>query len=112
MLLIHHIITDGWSNQILIRELFEFYQSDANDWSSDQQIDLETYRLFVEEEHKFITSEASSECRKFWKEQLEGYQGPYPMLESSIRPRTVLHDGAEIQFQLPKRCSDELKKTV
>ncbi|MEO7976390.1 amino acid adenylation domain-containing protein [Flavobacterium sp.] len=73
----HHILLDGWSNQILIREILTFYSQILNGITpAVQKEDL------FEEHIKYLKSIDSYKEKTFWKNYLSGYE------QSSLIPFT------------------------
>lgn len=68
----HHIICDGWSNNILLKELNYFYQA----YKKNEYVNLEPlpiqYKDFAAWQNRFITSEAINPHRNYWLKKLSG----------------------------------------
>jgi amino acid adenylation domain-containing protein len=108
ILVMHHIITDGWSMSIFFRELAELYEtrvegrapvlpeltirpSDFVHWQSEN-----TVKLFAEQ-------------IEYWKKKLQGVE---PVLDlPTDHPRPPVHSGrgGSEHFFLAKEISDKLK---
>jgi len=64
----HHIIIDGWSNAIVLNELFELYESLA----TGKSIQLESpcsYDGYI----KWLSNQSREEGMEYWRKYLEGY---------------------------------------
>ncbi len=82
---IHHIITDGWCNTILLKELFgyynrlnqgELYDSILNDINRDNLINA-NYGEYI----KWLGKQDKEKAIKYWEDELEGYDN-----EADITP--------------------------
>lgn len=68
----HHIITDGWSIGILIRELSSLYKAFVkNEPSPLAQLDIQ-YSDYSEWHNEFLESAAVRHQMEYWKKTLEG----------------------------------------
>lgn len=65
----HHIIYDGWSNGIILKELFEAYNNLYNG-NAIQYNHKEKYMNYI----KLIKSQDKNNGKKFWKEYLDGIE--------------------------------------
>ncbi|MEI6047794.1 MAG: amino acid adenylation domain-containing protein [Bacteroidota bacterium] len=69
---IHHIVFDGWSWGVLVKDLNEIYNSLLNGKEIDlEEIEFQQYD-FAQWEKKSSGSKHEDESKKFWKEILEG----------------------------------------
>lgn len=65
----HHIIYDGWSNGIILKELFEAYNN-LYKGNTVQYNHKEKYINYI----KLIKSQDKDDGKKFWKEYLDGIE--------------------------------------
>ncbi len=65
----HHIITDGWSMGILLKELFQIYSSLENGSTIDLK-PVVPYNKYIE----WINNQDNDEGIQYWTEYLEGYE--------------------------------------
>ena len=84
----HHIVSDGWSMGIFIRELAALYQAfSAGEPSPLPELPIQ-YADFAQWQHQWLQGEALEKQLSYWKEQLEGAP---PLLEMPTdRPRPVM----------------------
>lgn len=85
MLTMPHIICDGWSNGIIVRELAELYEAYSQGRSSPlEEIGID-YVDFAHWQHEWLKGAVFEEDLSYWKEKL---QGKLPLLDlPSDRPR-------------------------
>ncbi|HVG17422.1 MAG TPA: amino acid adenylation domain-containing protein, partial [Blastocatellia bacterium] len=71
----HHLLMDGWSRSLLLKEAFALYQS----FCSDRQLQLEPARPF----RQYITwlqQQDLSKAEEFWRAVLKGFTSPTPFV--------------------------------
>ena len=99
---LHHIICDGWSLKLLIRELDEAYGEYASGREpsfAPLPIQHKDYAVW---EERLFKSDAMQEHRAYWLDKLSG---ELPSLDLPIdRPRTAIQrfSGSNQQFLVPK----------
>ena len=109
LLVVHHIAADGWSINILWRELAAFYTSFANQTPIALPPLPVQYSDFAVWQRQQLETEALQSHLHYWTQQL---QGDLPHLElPSNRPRPAVQTshGAEQALTLPYSLTDRLK---
>ncbi|MCP4163144.1 MAG: amino acid adenylation domain-containing protein, partial [Deltaproteobacteria bacterium] len=104
----HHIISDGWSMNIFVKEFLTCYNSfrkgdvpdlkqlriqykDYSAWQNDQFIDLENHRQ-----------------RGYWLEKLSGELPVLELPSDKIRPASKTFNGNSLSFSLSKEINSAL----
>lgn len=104
----HHIACDGWSIEIFMNELQEFYWTALND-SIPQLPALRTqYKDFSVWQRKCITRDSVSEQLNYWRSKLEGYE-LLCLPQTKNRPLQVDYFGENIDFELDINTSNNLR---
>ncbi|MEV6280757.1 non-ribosomal peptide synthase/polyketide synthase [Nocardia sp. NPDC051832] len=89
----HHVLTDGWSLPLMIRELLRLYASDGVAADSPQPPSYREFLTWLDEQD----SEAGAEA---WRRELDGVTEP-TLLASSVRGGAAA-DAAEVErFEVP-----------
>ncbi|WP_166924917.1 non-ribosomal peptide synthetase [Flavobacterium poyangense] len=73
VLVIHHIVSDGWSMELMVNELFVFYNTFLNGGANPLQplpIQYKDYALWQQNQ---IREEQNSEHKSYWLNHFEGY---------------------------------------
>lgn len=72
LVVMHHIVSDGWSMSVMMRELTEVYSSSID--SSEPQLAPLTlsYRDYAAWQHEVLTPARIEPTLGFWKQQLDG----------------------------------------
>lgn len=96
----HHLILDGWSTALLVREFLAVYHARHN----NQPIQLAApvpYRHFIQ----WLQNQDTGPAKQFWTEYLDGYQRATPIAE----PRdNVNYDHQVHEFELATDLSRDL----
>ncbi|WP_298734484.1 amino acid adenylation domain-containing protein [uncultured Chitinophaga sp.] len=105
----HHIISDGWSMEVLIKELLQLYQAYVqNRYSplSPLRIHYKDYAVWQQEQLK---SADAQRHKAYWLQQ---FSGELPVLElpaDKPRPLVKSHNGASIHRQLEAAITSGLR---
>ena len=108
LLTMHHIVADGWSTGILIRELAILYESYCSARPSPLPELTIQYADFAHWQREWLTGEILESQLIYWKQHLAGA----PLLELPTdhpRPATQTFRGAYQSLVLPKTVGDGLK---
>lgn len=110
-IVLHHIITDGWSNVILLRDLEELYNSYCSDIAGanlPEPASTDHYKNHVLSEVKNSKSGDVLNGIRYWKNQLESAPHYLPMPSDFSRPYLNKFDGGEIKGHLSKELQDQI----
>jgi amino acid adenylation domain-containing protein len=110
VLLLHHIISDGWSMEVMRKELSALY----NAWVQRQEIDTNPrkvqYKDYAAWHNARLQAEAIEADRLYWLNQ---FSGPLPVLElpSDLpRPKVMTYKGAGVNGKLEAETVAELSR--
>ncbi|ARV58868.1 hypothetical protein BZZ01_09670 [Nostocales cyanobacterium HT-58-2] len=101
LLTMHHIVSDAWSIEILIRELSKLYQAFCDGKASPLSPLSIQYADFAVWQRQWLQGEVLENQLHYWKQQLNGAS---PLLElpgDRPRPATQTYRGATQSFVLP-----------
>lgn len=105
----HHIISDGWSMDLLVRELMKSYTllcQGKNDWSPPLHIQ---YKDYAHWQYNQVAGETYARHRTYWLQQLEG-RLPVLQLPGDIpRPTVKTYKGASINRHIDESATAVLK---
>ncbi|WP_420574981.1 amino acid adenylation domain-containing protein [Kordia sp.] len=106
---IHHSICDGWSNQIIIRDLLAIYEAKlANTKATLPELSIQ-YKDYAAWQNQVLQSEAFAKQGNFWKEQLSG-EIPYLQLPTDYN--TSVKTNQTISGYHTVFISNELKEKI
>jgi len=107
LLAMHHIVSDGWSTGILVRELASLYEAFAADRPSPLPELPVQYSDYAHWQRANLSGAPLERLAEYWKQQLAGLE---PLELPADRPRGALHlhQGGMERFEL----SAELTQSV
>jgi len=109
LLVMHHIISDGWSTGILIREVTTLYKAFSNGQASPLPKLPIQYADFAKWQRGWLVGQRLETLLDYWKQQLDGCP---PILElPTDRPRPAIRTfrGARQSVTLPNPLYETLK---
>jgi len=109
LLTIHHIVSDGWSLGVLMRELAVLYEA----FSSGKPASLPElpiqYADFAIWQREWLSGEVLESNLAYWKHQLGGELLILELPTDRPRPLVQTYRGARQSFELSKDLTDALK---
>ncbi|WP_341730886.1 condensation domain-containing protein [Microcoleus sp. EPA2] len=103
----HHIVADGWSIAVLIRELTSLYKAFAkNQLSPLPELPIQ-YADFAEWQHQWLQGEVLETQLAYWRQQLTNIQ-PLNLPVDRPRPPVPTYRGAREFLALSPTLSDRL----
>ncbi len=109
LLTMHHIVSDGWSTGILIREMAVLYQSYCSARPSPLPELPIQYADFAHWQRQWLEGEALEAQLTFWKRQLLGAPPLLELPADHPRPVVQTYRGAQQFCLLPETVGDRLK---
>ncbi len=107
---IHHIIFDGWSVGVLIREIATLYEANSSEKpSSIPELPIQ-YADFAVWQRQWLQSQTLETQVSYWKQQLSGNLPVLQLPTDRPRPAVPTFQGATYSFAIPASLSSELKK--
>ncbi len=104
----HHVVSDGWSVGILIREFMQLYRA----YSSGRESGLEElplqYADFAVWQRECLKGDVLEEQMKYWKGQLEGVSA-LEMPTDRPRPAMASHRGESVKFSWGEELTGQMK---
>ena len=110
MLTAHHIISDGWSNGVLVRELAAFYDAFLHDRPVDLPPLAVQYADYVVWQEEWLKTPGFAKQLAYWK---EAFKGEFPVLDLPTDfPRQTGQptDAILESLLLPSALTDALKR--
>ncbi len=97
---LHHIIGDGWSLVLLVKEMVRLYDALVQ----GQDIELPTlpiqYRDYVAWQNTRLDSEEMQRQQTYWKEQCDGELPVLQLPYDFPRPEQLTHETSRVKFSL------------
>ena len=107
--MLHHIITDGWSNGVLLSDLAELYRAQMTGTAPQLAVLPVQYADFAVWQRERVSGPIADEQLNYWRGQLNGVSA----LElPTDRPRPAVHTthGAALRFMVPTSVTTGLKQ--
>jgi amino acid adenylation domain-containing protein len=108
LLVMHHIVSDGWSMGILFRELAALYDAFAGGRPSPLPELPIQYADFALWQRQWFQGEVLQQQLDYWKKQLSGAPAVLELPQGKPRPAMQTFNGAYYSVMLPKRLCDLL----
>lgn len=110
VLIMHHIVADGWSIGVLVDELQALYQAFVNDQASPLPPLPLQYADYAYWQREYLQGDHLERQLSFWRQQLADAPPMLAMPTDKARPAQESFNGAHISFQLPSDLSHQLKQ--
>ncbi|MGA2411929.1 MAG: amino acid adenylation domain-containing protein, partial [Candidatus Binataceae bacterium] len=109
LLMMHHIVSDGWSTGILIREMAVLYDAFCSGRPASLPDLPIQYADFADWQRHWLESGALETQLSYWKQRLSGASPLLDLPTDHSRPAVQAFRGAHQSLRLPKNMSDRLK---
>jgi len=111
---IHHIAFDGWSIDIFLRELQEYYNyylEQSQGLKSNIELpDLNIqYKDFALWQRHYVSGERLARQLEYWKKMLADYE-PLNLITDKPRPSQIDYQGLDVYFKLDEDTSNGLRE--
>ncbi len=107
---IHHIVSDGWSSNVLFREVAQLYQAFVEGRpSSLEELPIQ-YADFAVWQREWLRGEALEEQLDYWRGQLGGLPPLLELPTDRPRPRLQSYHGATERFVLAPEVAEALRR--
>ncbi len=107
----HHIITDGWSIDVLSKDLLRFYNVFKNKENLlPQPLKIQYKDYAVWQSNKFLEQDFIKANKSFWKQQLDGELPVLDLPFSMNRPPIKTYNGHNLKTNISKECTEKLTK--
>lgn len=110
LLAMHHIISDGWSMAVMLRELAVLYDAFRRGRPSPLPPLPIQYADFAAWQRKHVSGEILQREFAYWKRQLGDDPPPLQLPADRPRPAIPSFEGATWPFEIPGELSDGLRR--
>jgi amino acid adenylation domain-containing protein len=109
LLTMHHIVSDGWSMGILIREVGALYRAySAGERSPLEELPIQ-YADFAVWQREYLTGDVMEEEVGYWKERLKD-AAELELPTDYARPAAPSYRGGRERVEIEKKLNDGLRK--
>ncbi len=109
LLTLHHVVTDGWSMTVLLRELGTFYAATVRGTTpSLPELPIQ-YADHGAWQRAWLEDGVLERQLAYWKRTLEGAPEALDLPADRPRPPVMRHHGARVDFAVPERLHAAVK---
>ena len=109
LLTMHHIVSDGWSAGVFIREVAGLYQA----YSRKEESPLEElpiqYADYAAWQRQWLSGDVLEQQLSYWKDQLQAASAVLELPTDRPRPAVQTFRGSSLPVYLSKQVTDSLK---
>jgi amino acid adenylation domain-containing protein len=110
VVVMHHIVSDGWSIEVLKRELMKVYEEEREGREGEEE-ELEVqYVDYAIWQREWLSGDTLEEELEYWIERLKG--APEEIELPTDRPRPAVQSmlGASIRFEIGEELTERVRK--
>ncbi|HKP12457.1 MAG TPA: amino acid adenylation domain-containing protein, partial [Blastocatellia bacterium] len=105
----HHIVSDGWSMGVLVREFGRLYAAYVKGEPSGlEELEVQ-YADYAEWQRQWLSGAVLEEQMQYWREQLEGVRA-LELPTDRRRAAAMSHRGGSVALRLGRELSERLKE--
>jgi amino acid adenylation domain-containing protein len=108
LLVMHHIVSDGWSMRVVAEELAALYQAFASSRPSPLPELPVQYADYAVWQREWLRAEVPASQLEYWKQQLDGARTVLELPTNRTRPAIQSGAGATHHFTLPAELTSRL----
>ncbi len=105
---LHHIVSDGWSEEILVREFVALYEAFAQENASPLPELAIQYADYAVWQRGWLAGEVLERQLEYWRGQLAGAPAVLELPTDRPRPSMQSYRGASYDFRVPKALTERL----
>ena len=106
----HHIISDGWSMEVLSKDVMSYYEA----YKENKECNLMPLRIQYKDYSAWQVSQLSDQSfithQDYWLNKLSGELTPLNFPTSKQRPKHKTHNGRSLNTSINRTTTDKLKK--
>ncbi len=106
----HHIISDGWSLQVMFKEVMQLYYSYAKDLDSPLAEIRIQYKDFAAWQNQLLDEDSSNQHRDYWHQKLGGTLEVLQIPSDRRRPAVRTQNGDQVNVSFDPMISEMLKQ--
>lgn len=108
----HHIISDGWSMEIFMREIIVAYNAFRAGQNPQLKVLPVQYKDYADWQRRQTEGEALAKHKAYWMNQFSGALPVLDLPEDKIRPDVMSYRGAEVRGKLSAAVTHRLQAIV
>jgi amino acid adenylation domain-containing protein len=107
---VHHIVTDGWSTGVLVKEITSLYEAYSKGEAStlpELKIQYADYACW---QRDWMNGKALEEGLRYWKRELSGELPVLNLKDKRPRPEEMSHRGANRKYLMPEEIKEGIQR--
>ncbi|PZX43004.1 amino acid adenylation domain-containing protein, partial [Nonlabens dokdonensis] len=105
----HHLIHDGWTQGILLREYIDIYTELMEDENYQVTVPELQFKDFSYWQKAFFDDQRLTQHMSFWKQKLEGHIPVLPLPQKAKRPKLITGNGKLLIKTIDAELSDKIR---
>ncbi|HYD78841.1 MAG TPA: non-ribosomal peptide synthase/polyketide synthase [Paucimonas sp.] len=110
LMTMHHIVSDGWSMSVLLREFAAGYEAHARGRAIELPPLTIQYADYAQWQRRWLSGDVLERQLAYWKEQLGAEHPVLALPADRPRPAVQSHRGARHQVRLPAALTEKLQR--
>ncbi|MFT5725501.1 MAG: amino acid adenylation domain-containing protein, partial [Bacteroidia bacterium] len=110
ILVLHHIVSDGWSMGILVHEICALYNQIVNGEKPHLKLLPIQYGDFSDWQRKFDKAGGFKNSKRFWQDYLQGSPELHSLPLAKVRPLKQTFTAQSLSTKIDKQTSKHIKK--
>ena len=110
LLVMHHIVTDGWSIEVLLRELKLLYEARLAGREASLPDLSAQYLDYARWQRQWLSGSRLAEHLAYWRGRLAGAPRALELPVGRPRPRIPSHRGRRYPVRIPRALTDSIKQ--
>ncbi|MGH1386780.1 amino acid adenylation domain-containing protein [Kordia sp.] len=108
----HHIISDGWSMEVLMKDVNSYYNTLIGGLAISQEALKIQYKDYAAWNLDQITNEAYSKERKYWKNKLQGTIPSIDLPSQKQRPQIKTYNGRTLKTKINATTTTAIRNFI
>jgi len=109
LLTMHHIVSDGWSMRVLLKEVADLYAAFSRGEESPLSELMVQYADYAVWQREYLHEERLEKQLDYWRQNLVGAPPALELPTDRPYPKTPTHRGAKLLFTVPAEVGEKLK---
>ncbi|NER91290.1 non-ribosomal peptide synthetase [Moorena sp. SIO3A2] len=110
LLTIHHIALDGWSCDLITKELPQLYQAQLNGLEASLLPLKHSYQDYVSWQKELVEGQEGEQLWNYWQQKLGGELPVLNLPTDRPRPPIQTDNGGSYPFKLSEKLTEQLKE--
>ncbi|NEO76804.1 non-ribosomal peptide synthetase [Moorena sp. SIO4G3] len=110
LLTVHHIVSDGWSYNLIAKELQQLYQAQLNGLEASLPPLQYSYQDYVSWQKELVEGQKGEKLWNYWQQKLGGELPVLNLPTDRPRPPIQTENGGTYSFKLSEKLTEQLKE--